>query len=128
MVRFYIENLGPFEKTEIELKPLTLFVGRNSVGKSFLLYLLWTLASAEPAFEDVKSGWETFTQISEEILKRVAGGVTPVEEFSRAVKVFHGTIFKEAVRLGLEEKLKYVFSEEPKRLIKVFQFYKRFSE
>jgi predicted ATPase len=119
MVRFYIENLGPFEKSEIELKPLTIFVGKNSVGKSFLLYLLWTLASAEPAFEDVKSGWETFTQISEEILKKVAEGETPVEEFSQAVRFFHDIILREAVRIGLEERLKYVFSEEPKRLIKV---------
>jgi len=119
MVRFYIENLGPFEKTEIELRPLTIFIGRNSVGKSFLLYLLWTLASAEPAFEDVKSGWETFIQISEEILKRVAEGETPVEEFSRAVKVFHDTVFKEAVRLGLEERFRYVFGVEPKELIRV---------
>jgi predicted ATPase len=88
MVKFYIENLGPFEKTEIELKPLTIFIGRNSVGKSFLLYLLWTLASAEPAFEDVKSGWKIFTQISEKILMRIAEGETPVKEFSQAVRFF----------------------------------------
>jgi predicted ATPase len=40
-----VENFGPFEHAEIKLKPLTIFIGRNSVGKSLLMRLLWALAS-----------------------------------------------------------------------------------
>jgi len=40
-----VEDFGPFEHAEIKLKPLTIFIGRNSVGKSMLMRLLWALAS-----------------------------------------------------------------------------------
>ena len=46
--RVVVENFGTFEHAEIELKPLTIFVGRNSVGKSVLLYLLWTQCYLRP--------------------------------------------------------------------------------
>jgi len=38
-----VENFGPFERAEIKLRPLTIFIGRNSVGKSVLMRLLWAL-------------------------------------------------------------------------------------
>ncbi|NPA22903.1 MAG: AAA family ATPase [Crenarchaeota archaeon] len=38
--RLFIENFGPFEKINLEIKSLTLFIGRNSVGKSMILCLL----------------------------------------------------------------------------------------
>ncbi|WP_168364294.1 AAA family ATPase [Metallosphaera hakonensis] len=43
-----IKNFGPFKESLIELKPLTVFIGRNSLGKSLLLRLLWGLSSAKP--------------------------------------------------------------------------------
>ncbi len=43
-----IENFEPFEKISLELRPLTFFIGRNSVGRSMILYLLWTLLSSFP--------------------------------------------------------------------------------
>lgn len=36
-----IENFGKIEKAEIELAPLTFFVGDNNSGKSYLLSLIW---------------------------------------------------------------------------------------
>jgi hypothetical protein len=41
-------NIGPFEEVEVEVKPLTVFIGRNSVGKSLIAQTLWALASASP--------------------------------------------------------------------------------
>jgi predicted ATPase len=32
-----IEDFGPFESAEVRLKPLTIFIGRNSVGRSMLM-------------------------------------------------------------------------------------------
>jgi len=49
--KLIIENFGPFEHAEIEYRPLTIFVGRNSVGKSLLLYLTWALSISAPQFE-----------------------------------------------------------------------------
>jgi len=37
-------NIEPFEEVEVEVKPLTVFIGRNSVGKSLIAQTLWALA------------------------------------------------------------------------------------
>ncbi len=39
--KLFVENYGKIKKAEIEMAPLTLFVGDNNSGKSFLLSLLW---------------------------------------------------------------------------------------
>jgi predicted ATPase len=41
-------NIGPFEEVEVEVKPLTVFIGRNSVGKSLIAQTLWALATTMP--------------------------------------------------------------------------------
>lgn len=39
--KLMVENYGKIESAEIEMAPLTLFVGDNNSGKSYLLSLLW---------------------------------------------------------------------------------------
>lgn len=39
--KLFVENYGRIKSAEIEMAPLTLFVGDNNSGKSFLLSLLW---------------------------------------------------------------------------------------
>ena len=39
--KLIVENYGKIESAEIEIAPLTLFVGDNNSGKSYLLALLW---------------------------------------------------------------------------------------
>jgi hypothetical protein len=41
-------NIRPFEEVEVEVKPLTVFIGRNSVGKSLIAQTLWALATTMP--------------------------------------------------------------------------------
>ena len=36
-----VKNYGKIEKAEIECAPLTLIVGDNNCGKSYLMSLLW---------------------------------------------------------------------------------------
>jgi len=48
VVRLVVKDFGPFGEAEVELKPLTVFIGRNSVGKSMLAYLIWALTLAIP--------------------------------------------------------------------------------
>jgi len=119
MIRVYIENVGPFENASIVIKPLTIFIGKNSVGKSLLLYLLWLLASAEPDFAEVESGWEEVSKLAEKIVERVQKGENPEEEVKQALLVFYENVLKEATRIGIEERIKYVFGVEPKELIKI---------
>ena len=45
--KLIVENYGKIEKAELEVAPLTLFVGDNNSGKSYLLSLLWALFSGD---------------------------------------------------------------------------------
>ncbi len=41
--RLFVQNLGPIERVELELKPVTVLMGPNEAGKSFLLEALGVL-------------------------------------------------------------------------------------
>lgn len=43
-----VEGLGRIERAEVELRPLTLFVGENNSGKSYLSSLLWDFLARMP--------------------------------------------------------------------------------
>ena len=47
-VHLAVENFGPIEKAEIDLRPLTVFVGESNTGKTYLAALIYAL---HPAFE-----------------------------------------------------------------------------
>jgi len=42
-IRVHVRNFGPIRKADVELKPLTIFIGKNNVGKSMLAQLVYTL-------------------------------------------------------------------------------------
>jgi len=42
-----VKGFSPFEQVELELKPLTVIIGRNSAGKSMLAY--------SPGIDDIDS-------------------------------------------------------------------------
>ena len=46
-----LKDFGPFKDASIEVRPLTIFIGRNSSGKSLLLRLMWALSTAEPKYD-----------------------------------------------------------------------------
>ena len=39
----HVKNFGKIKSADVEVKPLTLFVGDNNSGKSYLLSLIWSL-------------------------------------------------------------------------------------
>jgi hypothetical protein len=49
-VNLKLTNIGPFEKADIDINLLTVFIGKNSVGKSFLAQVVWTLVTTMPEF------------------------------------------------------------------------------
>lgn len=44
--KLIIEDFGKIKKAEIDISPLTLFVGDNNSGKSYLLSLIWAIYAA----------------------------------------------------------------------------------
>jgi predicted ATPase len=118
LITLRVENFGPFEEARVEIKPLTIFIGRNSAGKSLLLYLAWALSSATPAFEEVESGWEDYMKVVEAIVEKVERGESPREEIVEAARLFYRGVFARAVEAGLEERLKHTFGVELRELVK----------
>ena len=49
-VHIAVENFGPIEKAEIDLRPLTVFVGESNTGKTYLATLVYAL---QRAFEGI---------------------------------------------------------------------------
>lgn len=44
-MKFTVENLGKVGKAEIDLKPLTIFIGKNGSGKTYVASALWAYIS-----------------------------------------------------------------------------------
>ena len=40
-IQIAVENFGPIEKAEIDLRPLTVFVGESNTGKTYLAALIY---------------------------------------------------------------------------------------
>jgi len=118
LVKLYLNNLGPFEEAEVELKPLTVFIGRNSTGKSMLSYLLWALSSAEPLPDRVKAGWEPVVEIAERVVRRVKEGRIESEDLEELVKAYV-KVLEDAVKHGLEERFRHVFGVELRELVRI---------
>jgi predicted ATPase len=118
-MKIYLENFGPFEKVDLELRKLTIFIGRNSVGKSMLSYLICALSSAEPNFEDVKEGWENFNKISEKVAEQIMNGEISRKDFEDLIKAFYENVVREAVRIGLEENFIYTFGTGLREIVKI---------
>ncbi len=49
-INIAVENFGPIEKAEIDLRPLTIFVGESNTGKTYLAALIYAL---QRAFEGI---------------------------------------------------------------------------
>lgn len=45
-IQLAVENFGPIEKAEIDLRPLTVFVGESNTGKTYLSALIYALHQA----------------------------------------------------------------------------------
>lgn len=45
-LKLTLENFGPLRKAEIELKPMTIFIGPNNSGKSYVAMMFYSLFSA----------------------------------------------------------------------------------
>lgn len=117
--RVAVKDFGPFEEASLELKPLTIFIGRNSVGKSILTYLLWTLLTAEPDFNKLSeiTGALGLEELASEVLKSVETGINPGEKFEDLVEIVFKA-FPESIASGLREAFQRVFLADLGELIR----------
>ncbi len=119
-----VENFGPFEHAEIKLKPLTIFIGRNSVGKSMLMRLLWALASTPVALSahllfPPREFDKRLGEVRSRIIDNVAKGLEPSrDDIHTLIKLYMET-FQEALVLSLGGRIQGVFGSSLEELIRV---------
>jgi predicted ATPase len=51
-IKLHIKDFGPIHEADLDIKPLTVFIGRNDTGKSYAAMLLYSLMNAYKAFYD----------------------------------------------------------------------------
>jgi predicted ATPase len=113
--RVRLVNIGPFRDVEVEVKPLTVFIGRNSVGKSFLAQMLWALDTTTPdpevwvdeVFKKMEDEFKT-SDPYEKLLERVKRGGDVTEVFRKLLEAYIETAHV-GLATGLRERLEEVF-------------------
>ena len=117
--KLVVKNFGPFEYAEVELKPLTIIIGRNSLGKSMLTYLLWSLMVTAPDLE-------TLAQVIDErkaenyakaFLESVRGGRVDSEAL-RELFLMHVKALPQALASGFKRILEKTFATPVGELVR----------
>ena len=117
--RVAVRDFGPFKHVEVELKPLTVIIGRNSVGKSMLSYLIWSLAATIPdlnVFTEVL-GKPEVAELVERVAEDVRTGVNPESKVKELVKLCIEHL-PGAIASGLAEVLRRTFMTELGELVR----------
>ncbi|WP_069807911.1 AAA family ATPase [Vulcanisaeta thermophila] len=113
-----LRNIGPFEQAELTIKPLTILIGKNSVGKSLLTYLIWSLMftpDLDKLLDEVTTKPEVH-ELAKAILDKIKSGKQP-EELRELIKQYIETL-PEAVASQVEKTLQAVFMTKPWELIR----------
>ena len=64
-IQIAVENFGPIEKAEIDLRPLTVFVGESNTGKTYLSALVYALYRAFDGFSRVPWPYDVILLLQE---------------------------------------------------------------
>jgi predicted ATPase len=130
-----IENFGPFERVKVKLKPLTIFIGINSVGKSILMRLMWTLFAGRipiaflfsvlmsPSFLLTALTRPEYIfkldKIKNNIINDIKKGLKPSEgDIREFIKLYIEPFWKE-LEETIKNRIKSIYGIEPQELIKV---------
>lgn len=81
-----VEDLGPIKQARVELAPLTLFVGENNSGKSYLATVLWALHRAPVSLFDFQDdpAVQRFVAQLEEVQARAKETDVSIEDYLSA--------------------------------------------
>lgn len=123
--KLFVEQYGKIKSAEIEMAPLTLFVGDNNSGKSFLLSLLWGIENLGMEvllghFSDKDEIEETaalFSWISKQIDVAIENGThsVPVLEIADLLEIF----LNNQLEKNKDELVKAIFNSEQVRVGKI---------
>jgi len=119
VAKLIVKDFGPFGEAKVELKPLTIFIGRNSVGKSMLAYLIWalTLALPRPAGLERAIVETRGNRALEAVIDKASRGEEFKEELTELMDAAISALPK-ALTPRIEEALKSVFASDPSELIR----------
>ncbi|RLF14159.1 MAG: hypothetical protein DRN06_07485 [Thermoprotei archaeon] len=119
--KIYVRDFGPFREARIELAPLVALIGRNSLGKSMLLYLLWALENTMPdlpwlASQVAEAGGP---DIASDIVASLEKGGEGLEERVRELMVLNLRGLAPAWARALEDQLERLYGVSLSELVRV---------
>ena len=90
-VRLAVTDFGPIAKAEVDLRPLTVFIGPSNTGKSYLAILIYALHSLFPAGAFRRSGgflrmprWRRDAILAEDSMQRLGEWVDKMSSDSES--------------------------------------------
>lgn len=109
-----LENFGPVEKGTVQLKPLTIFIGPNNSGKSYVSVLVHTILSASISHKSSRP--DNIVKILETELPQVTDGTTQISVPPTLINHIR-TLYFQSFGDVIGEKLSYNFKLDPHKLI-----------
>ncbi len=84
-----VENFGPVKRADVEIRFLTIFVGPNATGKSYVAYLVHSLLAAEPDWTKLLDHLEGRLKRDVDDLKQLeVSVVNALNEFFKGFETF----------------------------------------
>ncbi len=114
-VRIAVENFGPIEKAEIDLRPLTIFVGASNTGKTFFSVLVYSLHNTLEGFSRIPVVERQIDSLIEFGVRSFWGGIFASDEQRAEVFEAAGDVVD---KLSQEDR-PFRFSDLPTRLQKI---------
>lgn len=112
-----VEDFGKIARAEVEVHPLTLFVGENNTGKSYLASLMWgLLAMHDTLFEDLEAveklpSWQTCGSWMQERINE-AEGPEHYYTLSDNDRVLFTKLFNDALERGKDAFVERIFGSQ----------------
>lgn len=109
-----VEDFGRIERAEIDVRPLTLLIGDNNTGKSYLASLLWSIVAMQ--MELPLSHCSEYKACYAWAAERIAPGKSPLDcvLLPEEVRMF-AVLFEQAIAAGASDLIERIFrGPEPK--------------
>lgn len=114
----HVENFSKIKSAEIEVSPLTLFVGENNSGKRYLMTLIYGLLNLnfyydQYAFDEQSENYSRCVQFIDRILqgeKQMDDSFRQIEMDNEDVSTFEG-ILNELLSMNKENFVKNLFNK-----------------
>ncbi len=80
------ENFGPLAKLDIEVKPLTILIGKNSLGKSYAAQLLYTLLCVLNDFRRSKFRFPYIFEDARRVMRRMYPSESEIVKLTEEIR------------------------------------------